>query len=126
MDDPGNSYRDPEGNQLWNEVAVERAMIDAKEEPLFIGGCAENQTKFYPGLTDIVLFSAPREVILARLATRSNNPYGKSAKERNEILRNLEEVEPLLRRGATFEIDTSIDLADVINQLVDRVCLTKS
>lgn len=124
MDDPGNSYRDSEGNQLWNEAVVERAILDAREEPLFISGCAANQIKFYPSLTDVVLFSAPREVILERLATRTNNLYGKSIEDRSEILSNLEEIEPLLRLGATFEIDTSTKLTDVVDQLLERVCLT--
>ena len=123
MDESGNSYRDAEGNQLWNEEVVETAIRNAGTTPLFISGCAENQIKFYPDLTDVVLFSAPRDVILERLAARTNNPYGKSLAESAEILRNLELVEPLLRRGATCEIDTSTNLADVVQQLLRCVRL---
>ena len=45
--------------------------------------------------------SAPLSVVLGRVASRSNNPYGKTAEEQAEIGRNMSEVEPLLRLGAT-------------------------
>jgi hypothetical protein len=64
MDDPGHSYRDSTGNQVWCEDLVEKALSNAGALPLFISGCAENQVKFYSRLTDVVLLSAPRDVIL--------------------------------------------------------------
>lgn len=65
----------------------------------------------------MVLLSAPADVILARIAKRENNPYGKSAEERELILRHLAEVEPLLRATATSEIDASLPLAEVVWQI---------
>jgi shikimate kinase len=116
MDDPGHSYRDSAGNQVWCEDLVEKALSNAGALPLFISGCAENQVKFYSQLTDAVLLSAPRDVILSRLLTRTNNPYGKTAAEREEVIRNMDEIEPLLRRGASYEIDTSAPLKEVVEQ----------
>ena len=46
--------------------------------------------------------------------TTSDNPYGKSSAEREEILRHVSEVEPLLRASATMEIDASVPLEDVV------------
>ena len=40
-------------------------------------------------------------------AARTSNPYGKHPAERAQILRDLAEVEPLLRATATIEIDAS-------------------
>ena len=97
-------------------------MSNAGVLPLFISGCAENQVKFYSQLTDVVLLSAPRDVILNRLSTRTNNPYGKTAAELEEVIRNMDEVEPLLRRGASYEIDTSAPLKEVVEQILKRVC----
>lgn len=124
MDDPGHSFRDSAGNQVWCEEVVEKAFSDAGALPLFISGCAENQVKFYSRLTDVVLLSAPRGVILDRLLTRRNSPYGKTAAEREEVIRNMDEVEPLLRRGASYEIDTSAPLEEVVGQILDRACVT--
>ncbi|MEJ2132858.1 MAG: AAA family ATPase, partial [Gammaproteobacteria bacterium] len=67
MDEPGWSARDLDGNQLWNESRLQSALDAAAHDVLFISGCAENQVKFYPQLTDIILLSAPREVLLERL-----------------------------------------------------------
>ena len=66
IDDPG-FYRDSAGNQVWCEDLVEKALSNAGALPLFISGCAENKVKFYSQLTDVVLLSAPRDVILKRL-----------------------------------------------------------
>ena len=54
---------------------------------------------------------------MSRIADRTNNPNGKAAEERKLILRHLAEVEPLLRRTCTHEIDASAPLATVVEQL---------
>ena len=123
MDDPGHSYRDSARNQVWCEDLVEKALSNAGALPLFISGCAENQVKFYPQFTDVVLLSAPRDIILNRLLTRTNGSYGKTTAEREEVIRNMDEIEPLLRRGASYEIDTSAALKEVVEQILERVCL---
>ena len=123
MDDPGHSYRDSAGNQLWREEVVETALSEAGPRPLFISGCAENQVKFYSRLTDVVLLTAPRNIILHRLSIRTSNPYGRTAAEREEVIRNMDEVEPLLRRAASHEIDTSAPLGDVVEEILRGVGL---
>ncbi|MFF0249037.1 hypothetical protein ACWDR9_06200 [Streptosporangium sandarakinum] len=65
----------------------------------------------------IVLLSAPAEVMLARIVTRTNNPFGKRPEEREAILRDLAEVEPLLRATCTAEIDASAPIDRVVRQL---------
>ncbi len=65
----------------------------------------------------MVLLSAPVEAILARIAQRTNNPYGQNPDERDLILRHVAEVQPLLRATATTEIDASAPLAEVVRQL---------
>jgi dephospho-CoA kinase len=124
MDDSGFSYHDSSGNQLWCELPVQDALNNAGSAALFISGCAENQVRFYPQLTDIILLSAPRDVILQRLGTRSNNPYGKKNSEREQVLKNLREIEPLLRRGATCEIETSVPLEQVVAKVLERAGLS--
>jgi hypothetical protein len=60
-------------------------------------------------------------VILERVRHRTNNPYGNSSEQQAQILGYLETVEPLLRRGATLELDgraPANELASVIEGLV--------
>ena len=66
----------------------------------------------------MVLLSAPPRVLLDRIATRTTNDYGKTPAERELILANLAEIEPVLRAGATHEVDTTQSLDDVVRELV--------
>jgi hypothetical protein len=67
----------------------------------------------------VVLLSAPVEVLLARIAARTDNPYGKRPEERAAILENLAVVEPLLRATATAEIDTTAPIETIVQRLED-------
>ena len=73
---------------------------------------------FYPHFDEVVLLHAPADVLLARIAARTTNDYGKSAGERDLVLRDLAEVEPLLRATCTHEIDATLPLDAVVAQLV--------
>lgn len=105
IDDEG--LLDESGEEaLWDEDGVERVLATSPR-PLFLAGCAANQGRFYPDLTHVVLLSAPADVVRERLATRTTNPFGRTPEELARVLADLAEVEPLLRRGATLEVDTS-------------------
>ncbi len=82
-----------------------------------MSGTVSNQGRFYPRFDAVVLLSAPAEVLLRRIETRTTNSYGKSLEQRELILRLQAEVEPLLRRGATHEIDATMPLAKVVREL---------
>lgn len=103
--------------QLWREDRIE-ALLDGHEQGvLFISGCVSNQARFYPRFDAVVLLSAPADVILGRVASRATNVFGKRDAERNRILDDLARVEPLLRAGATAEIDTRAPLNEVVDAL---------
>ena len=92
--------------QVWREDRIE-ALLDAHDDGvLFVSGCVSNQGTFYSRFDAVVLLSAPAEVILERVAGRESNVFGKCHVERERILDDLVSVEPLLRAGATAEIDT--------------------
>jgi hypothetical protein len=67
----------------------------------------------------VVLLSAPADVLLHRIATRTTNDYGKSRADRELVLRHLAEVEPLLRGTCTHEIDATQPIDAVVQQLVE-------
>lgn len=102
---------------IWREDAISDLLTKHQYGALFVAGCKTNQGKFYPLFDHVVLLSAPAPVILERVASRDNNPYGKSPEERELILRHLAEVEPLLRARATVEIDASLPLEEVVSRL---------
>ena len=84
---------------------------------LFVSGTVSNQGRFYPRFDAIVLLTAPLEVLLARVAARKTNDYGKADTERAEIIHYVATVEPLLRAGATAEIDTRAPVSAVADEL---------
>ena len=74
--------------------------------------------KFLPQFDHVILLSAPADVIVERLGTRTNNSYGKRPGEVARVLGLLETVEPLLRNAAGHEIDTSARLDDVVGTVL--------
>lgn len=121
-DDPGYLHvgvlpgrREPE--RLWREDVVTRLLDSHAGGTLFLAGTVANQGSFYGRLDAVVLLSVPRDVLLDRLAHRTTNDFGRSADERERVLRDLADVEPLLRAGASTEIDTRRPLAEVVATL---------
>ena len=92
---------------MWDEVRLFELLAEAADEALFVAGCAANMGRFTPLFDRIILLSAPAETLLERVAVRADNPYGKTMAEAERIVANLEEIEPMLRRIATHEIDAN-------------------
>jgi len=107
-----------ESEWLWREDRIRGLLETEDSDVLFVSACVSNQGRFYDRFDAVVLLSAPEPVMVRRLAERTNNPYGKRPGEVADVLGFKQTVEPLLRRGATLEIDTSIPLAEVVAQVL--------
>ena len=108
-------------NGTWDERRIHR-LLDLSSD-VVVSGTVENQGRFYDRFEHVVLLSAPLHVLVERVSSRTNNPYGRTPEQRAEIARYVDTVEPLLRRGATLELDgqrPTSELADVIEDLVTR------
>jgi dephospho-CoA kinase len=103
--------------RLWREDRIAALLDQHDDGSLFISGCVPNQGRFYPRFDAVVLLSAPVDVILERVATRDTNDYGETDAERDLIAQDLAAVEPLLRSGATAEIDATAPLDEVVDAL---------
>lgn len=108
---------------VWDEERIQRLLSTQDADVLFLAGTSPNQGKFYPLFDHIILLSAPVDVILERLATRKDNSYGTTPRSRERVLEHIHTVEPLLRRGATHEIDTSGEVEDVVERVLEIVQL---
>lgn len=109
----------PDGSSdwVWREQAIIDLLTGYDQGSLFVAGCKTNQGQFYPLFDHIVLLSAPADVLLARIATRTSNPHGKRLEEQAAILDYLAAVEPQLRATATVEIDATAAIDKVVQQL---------
>lgn len=108
----------PDGSsveQLWREDRMSALLAEDVAGSLFVPGCVANQGRFYDRFDAVVLLSLPVDVLLARIATRVTNPFGKDPAERERILDDLHTVEPLLRATATTEINTVRPLHEVVD-----------
>jgi dephospho-CoA kinase len=117
LDTDHDGWTLPDGR--WDEPRMARLL--AREPRIVVSGTVDNQGAFRDRFAHVVLLSAPLDVLLARVAARTGNDYGKDPAEREEIRRNTAEVEPLLRRSADVELDGRRavgDLADEMDRLL--------
>jgi dephospho-CoA kinase len=111
----------PDGRQRWREDAIRALLATEDTDVLFIAGCEENQAQFHARFDHIVLLSAPLDIVLERLATRTTNTYGKAPGELERVRSDIETIEPLLRRVADYEIQTTIPLNEVVTAILRLV-----
>jgi dephospho-CoA kinase len=114
-DEPG--WVLPDGT--WDEPRMGELLAGHRD--LVVSGTVDNQGRFYDRFDHVVLLSAPLDVLLERVRTRAGNPYGRSSDQRAEIAHYVRTVEPLLRRGATLELDGRrpvAELTDAIERLL--------
>jgi dephospho-CoA kinase len=106
---------------MWREDRIDALLATQDADTLFVSGTSPNQGKFYARFDLVVLLTAPAALIAQRLATRTNNNFGKDPDQLARTLRLQQEVEPLLRRGADMEVDTTAPLDEVVATIVERV-----
>lgn len=110
-------WSDAEGGYVWDEARMVELLERPRERTLYVSGTVSNQGRFYRYFDAVVLLHAPADVLLRRLDTRTTNDFGKSGDERDRILSDLAEVEPLLRATCTHEVDATQPLEHVVAQL---------
>ena len=113
-----SEWSDADGGYVWREDRISEVLAQEEGPNLYVSGTVSNQGRFYSRFDAVVLLSAPAEVLLRRIATRTTNNYGKSVEDRDLILEHVAEIEPLLRATCTHEIDATQPVHDVVQQLV--------
>jgi adenylate kinase family enzyme len=117
-DPPWSEWSDADGGHVWREDLMADLLAGDDGPTLYVSGTVSNQGRFYDRFDAVVLLSAPADVLLERIASRTTNDYGKAPEERGLILQHMAEVEPLLRAGCTHEIDAARPLGAVVELLV--------
>lgn len=103
-------------DRLWDVEAMDALL--ASHGDLVVSGTVENQGDFYDRFTAVVLLSAPLEVLLERVRSRTSNAYGSTREQQDDIRRYAAHVEPLLRRGATLELDSRRPVAELADEIL--------
>jgi shikimate kinase len=118
-DDDGFSEPRADGRWGWRVDRVADLLAREADGPLFFAGCSEEQAALPFDLR--VLLTAPTPVLVARLRTRTGNRYGRDDAELAQVLGDLAEVEPLLRRSADVVLTTTVPPAELADRLLERV-----
>jgi len=114
-DEDGFSEPRADGRWGWRADRVAGLLGEPRDGRLFFAGCSEEQAAL--PFDYRVLLTAPTDLLVERLLTRTGNRYGQSAAEEAQVLADLAAVEPLLRRSADLVLETTEPperLADVL------------
>lgn len=118
-EDGWSKWSDDVDGYVWREARIAELLSREPGPTLYISGTVSNQGRFYPRFDAVVLLSAPPAELVRRVETRSTNDYGKTPEERDLILSQLAEVEPLERGTCTHEIDATQPLERVVELLIE-------
>jgi dephospho-CoA kinase len=102
----------------WDEARMDWML--ASKTDVIVSGTVPNQGRFYDRFEHVVLLTAPTSILIERVRGRTNNPYGKTAAQREEIARHVQTVQPMLQAGATLELDgrrRPSELAEALEEL---------
>ncbi len=103
----------------WDEPRMDALL--AGHATIAVSGTVDNQGCFYDRFDHVVLLSAPVDVLVSRVRSRTTNPYGRTPEHEAQIRAHVRDVEPLLRLGATVELDGRRpvrELADLVESLL--------
>jgi shikimate kinase len=118
-DDDGFSEPRGDGRWGWRTDLVSDLLAEDADGLLFVAGCSEEQIDL--PFDYRVLLTAPRSVLVRRLCTRTNNGYARGGAELSQMLADLAEVEPLLRRSADLVLTTTAPPPQLADRLLGRL-----
>jgi shikimate kinase len=120
--DPADTLTPAQGKDwVWREDRVRALLSQPAEGLVFIAGCAENMGRLFPLIDTVILLSAPIDTIMHRLRTRSGDGYGSVEEERRKVSALISTIEPLLRKSADHEIDTTGSVQATVDEILRRV-----
>ena len=120
-DDDGFSEPRQDGRWGWRPDRVAELLARDRTQPLFFAGCSQEQAAL--PFEHRILLTAPPAVLVERLRRRTTNPYGAGPAEREQVLSDRAEVEPLLRRTADLVLDATVPARELADQVVRHLGL---
>jgi dephospho-CoA kinase len=111
-------WSNEDGGYIWREDRVAELLAREREAPLFVSGTVANQGRFYPDFDAVVLLSAPLDVLLGRIESRTTNDFGNTPEERKRIIGDFAEFEHRLRATCTLELDATQPIDDIVAELI--------
>ena len=107
-------------HRVFSESVLNNLFKKHRGETLFICSITANQAKFYGDFDKIFLLTAPDEIIIERLKTRTNNPFGKHPVEQYRVLSGHEVFDSELKAFGAISIDSIQSIEKVVDQILEN------
>jgi dephospho-CoA kinase len=120
--DPSDTLTPVAGKDwVWREDRIRALLCEPVGEMLFVSGCAENMSRLFSLIDVVILLSTPTATIMERLAARSAEGLGHAGEQRAKVAQLIATIEPLLRKAADVEIDTTRSVAATADEVLRAV-----
>ena len=116
-DEDGYSEPRADGRWGWRAERVAALLAQPHDGPAFFAGCSEEQADLPFAVR--VLLTAPQSILVDRLRTRGG--YGSDDQQLAQVLADIAEVEPLLRRSADLVLTTTVPPAELADAVLRRL-----
>ena len=113
-DEDGFSEPRADGRWGWQADRVAALLARPHDGPAFFAGCSEEQADL--PFDTRVLLTAPESAMVERLRTRGT--YGGDEQQLAQVLADLAEVEPLLRRSADLVLAATVPPPELADDLL--------
>ncbi|MDO4712064.1 MAG: AAA family ATPase [Peptostreptococcaceae bacterium] len=105
------------GERLISVDRLVNYIETVSDKHLVLSVCEFDQTLIYPLMNEIILLTAPIEVMKERIDSRKNNNYGKSREDWEKIVRDKTEIEPLLEKSTDHILQTDGELEGIVEKI---------
>lgn len=117
-----SAERTPEFGQRYSWKAlpgrVRQLAAAATRRPIFLCGAVANEVEVWDLFSGVVALDIDTETLKQRLATRTNNDFGKSAHELAQILAWHADARAAYRRAGHRVVDAAKPIDEVVDQVL--------
>ena len=107
--------------RVFNEKVLENLFKKHSDETLFICSITANQAKYYAQFDRIFLLSAPDEVVIHRLGTRTNNYFGRKPLELQRVIGRHQQFDDELKALGALVIDSTRPIGAVADEILEKI-----
>lgn len=107
--------------RVFDEKILENLFKKHTDEPLFIASITANQAKYYPQFDKLFLLTAPDEIIIHRLGTRTNNYFGRNPLELQRVIGRHQQFDDELKACGAIEIDATQPIGKMVDEIIGHI-----
>ncbi|HET6864113.1 MAG TPA: AAA family ATPase [Candidatus Saccharimonadales bacterium] len=107
--------------RVFDEKILMNLLKKHADEPLFIASITANQAKYYGQFDKIFLLTAPDEVIVHRLGTRTNNYFGRHPLDLQRVIGRHQQFDDELKALGAQPVDSTRPIETVANEVIKAI-----